>query len=427
MLSCLRGSARRKLLFLLTFPLAAQAPPGAGSGAPITLDQAIALALANNPSLRAKRYDVDQSKANEVTAALKPNPVFALTYEDFPIFNPSQFTLENLRTNQELNHGISYLIERGGKRGKRIAAARDNTEIASHNLADGERQLGFQAAQAFIAVLLAKSNLDLARQDLKDFSEVVEINRKRLQAGDISQAEFLKIAVQKLQFEQDVLAAQLAVTQSKINLRQLLAYDGVPENYEVSGVLQHSQRVILLPELRKQALENRADLQAAHTGVRLADDNAELARSNRAPDLTAGSEFKRNGIVNGWGFGLSMEIPIHSRNQGEIARTQYAARQARELDNAARIAVLTDVDNAYESFRNSDRNVGLYESGYLDQARESRDISRYAYNRGAASLLDLLDSERSYRATELAYRQALAAYMISLEQINSAVGARVIP
>jgi cobalt-zinc-cadmium efflux system outer membrane protein len=429
---CSQGRAlgTRLLIFMLLPPvgqvLNAQTP-GANPPPTISLEQAVQLALANNQSLRAQRLNIDQARAGETTAALKPNPVYSMVNEDFPIFSPSQLTFDNLSQNQEFLQSVSYTIERGDKRNKRLQVARDSTEVSSRSVADAERQLRFQVAQAFIGVLLAKSNLELARQDLKDFSDVVEINRQRMQAGDISKGDFLKIALQKLQFEQDVAAAELALAQSKVGLRQLLGYQTLPADYGVEGALEHKRRVVLPDELEKQALANRPDLRGAQSGVKLADDTVTLAHGNRARDLTAEAEFKRNGPVNGVGFGLSIEIPIHDRNQGEIARSQFAARQARELEAAARVAVLTDVRNAYEAFRNSDQVVALYESGYLDQARDSREISRYAYRRGAASLLDLLDAERSYRAVQLAYRQALATFMIGVEQLNSAVGTQVIP
>jgi cobalt-zinc-cadmium efflux system outer membrane protein len=401
--------------------------PGANPPPAISLEQAVQMALANNQSLRAQRFNIDQARAGETTAALKPNPVYSMVNEDFPIFTPSQLTFDNLSQNQEFLQSITYTIERGGKRDKRIQVARDNIQVSSRSVADAERQLRFQVAQAFIGVLLARSNLELARQDLKDFSDVVEINRQRMEAGDISKGDFLKISLQKLQFQQDVATAELALEQSKVDLRQLLGYQNIAADYDVVGTLEHKRRIVLPAELEKQALADRPDLQGAESGVKLADDTVALAYGNRARDLTAEGEYKRNGPVNGVGFGLSIEIPVHDRNQGEIARSHFAARQARELETAARVAVLSDVRSAYEAYRNSDQVATLYESGYLDQARDSREISRYAYRRGAASLLDFLDAERSYRAVEFAYRQALATYMVSLERVNFAVGTQVIP
>jgi cobalt-zinc-cadmium efflux system outer membrane protein len=170
----------------------------------------------------------------------------------------------------------------------------------------------------------------------------------------------------------------------------------------------------------------RPDLAAAKNAVKLANDTVALAYSNRARDLTWDVEYKRNGMVNGVGFGGAIEIPIHNRNQGEIARSRFGVQQAQETEAATRVVALTDVVNAYSGFRTNDQVVRLFETDYLDQATKSREISNYAYRRGAASLLDLLDAERSYRSTQLAYRQALAAYMLGVEQVNLVVGARVL-
>ncbi len=395
------------------------------AAAPLTLEEATRLALEHNQIIRAQRLNIDQAKANEITAALKPNPVFTNLNEDFQIFAPSNLTLQNLRTNQELTNSVSYTFERGGKRIKRVHVAEDTTDVTSKTVVDAERQLRFQVAQAFIGVLLAKSMLTFAREDLANFTKVVELNRSRLSAGDIAEADYLKIALQKLQFEQDVSAAEVALVQGKAALRQLVGYETVPEDYEVAGDLLHGKYTVTQAELERQALIERPDLQAMQSAVKLANDTVTLAYGNRARDITWDGEYKRNGTINGVGFGLSIEIPIHDRNQGEIARSQVAARQALVAAEATQIGVLTDVRSAYAGYRTSDQVATLFESGYLKQATDSRDMSNYAYQKGAASLLDLLDAERSYRATQLAYRQALAACMTSVEQINFVVGKKV--
>jgi outer membrane protein, heavy metal efflux system len=402
-----------------------QAPSG-GKASVVSMEQAISLALEHNPAFRAQRLNIDQARAGQITAALKPNPVYTMTNEDFPVFSPKDMSFANLRDNQEFLQSVSFTYERGGKRQNRIKMAEDTTAVTTATVADAERQLRFQVAQAFIGVLLAKSNVGLAEDNLKDFNEVLEINRARMQTGDISESDFLKISLQKLQFEQDLSAARLALIQSKAALRQLLGYESVPENLDVSGSLAHKPYVVQLEELQRQALAARPDLAAARNAVKLANDTVALAYSNRARDLTWEVEYKRNGMVNGVGFGGAIEIPIHNRNQGEIVRSRFGARQAQEIQAATRAGALTDVVNAYAGFRTNDQVVRLFETGYLDQATKSREISNYAYRRGAAGLLDLLDAERSYRSTQLAYRQAVAAYMVAVEQLNLVVGTRVL-
>ncbi len=393
----------------------------------LTLDDAIRLALEHNQSLRAQRLAIDQAKANEITAALKPNPVFSNTNEDFPFLSPDYLTLENLRTNQEFTLSTSYAIERGGKRMKRVQVAKDTTDVAIKTVADNERQLKFQVAQAFINVLLANSNLEFARENLKNFVQVVEINKRRLDAGDISESDYLKIKLQQLQFEQDLSSARIALVQGKAALRQLVGYDTVPEDFDVIGELKHARYQATQKDLENEALLSRPDYLAAQSSVKLANDTVTLAYGNRARDLTVESEYKRSGFINGLGFGFSIELPVHDRNQGEIARSKAASSQALESAEAVRVGVLTDVRSAYAGYQTAEEVASLFETGYLDQASQSRDISNYAYQRGAASLLDLLDAERSYRETQLAYRQALAAYMTSTEQINFVVGKKVMP
>jgi cobalt-zinc-cadmium efflux system outer membrane protein len=407
-------------------PAGARAQPPTPSTSLITQEQAVQIALARNQALRGARLGIDQSKADEVTAALKPNPVFGLSAQQFPVFTPNQLTFGNIADNQQFTFTLNYLFERGGKRDRRIDVARDTTTATARGVDDTERQLRFQVGQAFIAVLLAKSNLELANEDLKDFTQVVDLDRQRVASGDLAEGDYLKIALQKLQFEQDEAAAEVALVQGKAALRQLLGYEAVPEDFDVAGSLVHRKAVVALEVLDNEARAARPDLQAAEANTRVASSTVALARANRKRDVTGEVEYDRVGPANGLGFGLSFDIPIHDRNQGEVARTQVALAQAHESESAALVTVLTDVANAYAAFRTNEKLVTLYESGYLEQARQSREISRYAYRKGAATLLDLLDAERTYRATELAYRQALAAYMTSIEQVNFAVGKQVI-
>ncbi len=403
----------------------APAPTGRQASAPLTFEEAVRLALEHNQMLRAQRLNIDQAKANEITAALKPNLVFTNLNEDFPIFSPSDLTWDNLTHNQEFTNSVTYTFERGGKRLKRVQVAEDTTDVTAKTVMDSERQLKFQVAQAFINVLLAKSNLQFAQDDLRDFTKVVDVNKSRLAAGDIAEADYLKIALQKLQFEQDVSAAEVSLVQGKAALRQLVGFETVPEDYDVAGDLVHKKYGMPEGELEREALLTRPDYQAAQSAVKLANDTVTLAYGNRARDLTGEAEYKRNGTINGIGFGFSIEIPIHDRNQGEIARSKVAVRQAVEAADATRFGVMTDVRSAYAAFSTNEKVSSLFERGYLDQATQSREISSYAYLKGAANLLDLLDAERSYRATQLAYRQALAALMTSVEQINFAVGRQV--
>jgi cobalt-zinc-cadmium efflux system outer membrane protein len=393
----------------------------------LSMDDAERLALARNQALQAQRLTVAASKADEITAALKPNLGVSFAADGLETFSPRQMTPDFLKNDVSYGASASYLFERGGKRGNRIAVARSTTDVAARTVADAERQLRFQTAQAFIGVLFAKSTLDLARENLRSFTEVVDVNRQRVTAGDLAEGEFYKISLQKLQFEQDASAAEVALIQARGTLRQIVGFDSVSEDFEAVGDLTHPTKTLDLESLKQQALDSRADLQAAHSSLTLAQNTLTLERSNKARDITGGLDYTHLGPSNTMGVSASFDLPIHDRNQGNIARSEVLVRQATESELAARYLVLTDVTNAYAGWQTAQKVVSLYESGYLDQAKQSLDISRYVYQRGAGSLLDLLDAERTYRETQLGYRQALSDYMTSVAQLNLAVGRQVIP
>ncbi len=393
----------------------------------IDLEQAVELAIKHNHALKAAENTVDQSEAQEITAAIRPNPVF--TYDDLyvPIFSPHQLNTSTLDSITEFDLGFSYTFERGNKRKARIAAAKDATAVTRSQVNDNERSLTFNVAQQFVNVLQAKADLDLANQDMASFQKTVDLSTSKFAAGAMSEGDLLKIKLQLLQFQTDVSAAKLALVQSLLNLRELLGFESVPPDYDVVGELAYVPIHGNQEDLQALALKQRPDLLAAQLGVTASQSQYQLAKANRARSLTTTFDYTHVADVNSAGFTMNIEIPIFDRNQGEIARTHTAITQANELQSAASETVLTDVANAYQTVQVNDQIVELYTSGYLKQAQDSRDISEYAYKRGAASLLDYLDAERSYRALQLAYRQSLAAYMLAVEQVKEAVGTRNLP
>jgi len=390
----------------------------------ISLDEAIQKALQNNHTLKAARTTIQQNEAQEITANLRPNPTLTVDSQFLPIFQPSQFTADYINTIAQFDVGVSYLFERGKKRQHRLQAAEDATAETKATVTDNERTLTFNVASQFLTTQLAESSLDLALQDMKSFQNTVDISEERYKAGDISEVDYLKIKLQLLQFQSDVSMAQLAKTQALVGLRQLLGYQTVPEDFDVTGDFDYRPVGMKLEDLQAQALQNRPDYRAAVLGVTAAKSQYELAKANGKVDITGTADYDHVSAVSTASFFGSLQIPIFNRNQGEIARTNYAINQAQELQLAASDQVMSDVLNAYEGVRENDQIIALYRGGYLDASQKTRDITEYSYKRGAASLLDFLDAERSYRATQLAYRQSLAAYLTAVEQLREAVGTR---
>jgi cobalt-zinc-cadmium efflux system outer membrane protein len=255
----------------------------------------------------------------------------------------------------------------------------------------------------------------------------VDIGEARYKAGDISQDDFLKIKLQMLQFQTDVSTAKLARVQGLSDLRQLLGYESTVPDFDVAGSFDYQPVKGNLEDFQAKALQSRPDLRAAQLGVVAANSQHDLQKAIGKRDVTGQASYTHLSYSNDVSLFGQVQLPIFDRNQGELARTGFAISQAEEQEKFANGQVLTDVRDAFESLRTNDEIVGLYRSGYLDEAQQSRDISEYAYKRGAASLLDFLDAERSYRTTQLGYRQALASYLLALEQLREAVGTRSLP
>ncbi|HEX4714054.1 MAG TPA: TolC family protein [Ktedonobacteraceae bacterium] len=404
----------------------AQAATTQPSPARISLDDAIRLAVQHNHALQALRTTIQQSLAEEITANLRPNPTLGLDAQFLPL-QSSQITSDYINQQAQFDAGVGYLFERGRKRQHRLQAAQDVTAVVRSQVSDSERQLTFNVGQQFVDTLLAESTLEFAQQDLDSFQKTVEISKERYRVGDLSEGDYLKIKLQLLQFQSDVSAAKLAKLQALAALRQLLGFESVPDDYDVQGTLDYQPVHADMTGLKSLAALNRPDLRAAQQAVVAAESQLALQKANGKWDFNGTFNYTHTAGTNSGAFFYNMPLQFFNRNQGEIQRASYGITQAQQQASETTQQVSTDVIQAYENLRTNDQIVQLYQGGYVDEAKQSRDISEYAYQKGAASLLDYLDAERTYRANQLAYRQALANYMLALEQVRQAVGTRNLP
>lgn len=426
-------------LFLLSTASLARAQISSTTQGPvkITLDDAIQLALKHNHALLAAQTTISQSQALEEQANLRPNPTFFTDWEYLPLASPSSqnprlyppgYTLgQYLHDNTEADMGLSYLFERGKKRQHRLQAAQDVTAQTRSLVADNERTLTFNVASQYISVLLAESTLDLATLDVKSFQQTTDISEYQYKVGGMSEGDFLAIKLQLLQYQTDYEQAVLAKDTALDDLRNMLGYESVPADYDVSSPFDYEPLKANLEDLQMKAIQNRPDLRAAQQGVTAATSQWELQKAIGKQDVTATANYTHVNGINGATWAINVPLPIFNRNQGNIAQTRFAITQAQELEKGAGDQVLTDVHDAYVTLRENDTIVVLYRSGYLDAAVKAREIEKFAYEHGGASLLDWLNAERTYRVTELAYRQALASYLTALEQLREAVGSRTLP
>ncbi len=379
----------------------------------LTVDEAVSAALRANPTLRAKQAELQAVRANEITAALRPNPT-------------ASYAAEQLGggSTAEPQHTVilAQPIETGGKRQRRIESARAATRTTGYELNDVRRQVVSQVKTAFASVLVAQATLDLAEQNLKTLDEIERLQRVRAEKGDISQLELLRLQVQRFAFERDAGDARQAIEAAKIALRAAIGPDALAEPFDVVGELDFRDVPLDRNELRRRALANRPDLQAARAARDKARADVNLARANAWWDVTPQIEYQRIGPDNTIGVGFSFPLRIFDRNQGEIARTRAEAERTEALTRSADVQALAEVDTALSAVRVQRERVVILRDTYLPKAQQARATVEFAYRRGGASLLDFLDAQRTYRETALEHLRAMGNFWTALYQLEAAVG-----
>ena len=383
-----------------------------------------------NPTLQAGQFNIDESRAAEVTAYLRPNPDFSLSLDGFQvapnsgIWRPLSGVVET--------PGFSYLHERDGKRELRRDNAQGATDIAALNQADLRRNLLFNLRSAFVQTLQAKAWLQLARDNLSYWDNELRISRDRFNAGDIAEADLDRLELQRIQYETDVNTATVNLRTAKIQLQQLVIDRTPVDQFDLTGTYDFSESIPSLEEFRTMALDARPDLKAAARSVEVARIAHNLAIANGSTDPTFSAWYSHNpSFANSFAnetIGGSINIPlrIFDRNQGEKARTELDISRSQRLRDAAEAQVLSDVNSAYVTLMSTLNLLRPYKTSYLPRAAKVRDTVSFSYQNGGASLLDFLDSQQAYRATEVNYINLIGSYLSSAAQLNLAVGQEVI-
>ncbi len=400
---------------------------GAAAQTALTWQQVVNQFRAANPNLRAGELSIQESKASEITAYLRPNPNVTMALDQFQPFNGNPY--RPLGSIFPLL-AFDYLHERQHKRELRLESAQQGTSIAASQAQDLERNLLFNLRSAFVQTLQAKALLANAKENLDYFDKELTINRDRYRSGDIARVDLDRIALQRVQYESDYQTAMVNARTAKITMLMLLNARTPVDQFDVSGPFEFQERILTLDELHTIALAARPDLQAALLTAQKAVTDHKLAVANGSTDPTFGVDFGRNPPIPLYmGFSVNLPLRFFDRNQGEKARTQIDIAHAERQKDAAQAQVFNDVDSAYFTMVSSVNLLRPYggTDGYLETAKRVRDTISFSYQRGQAALVDYLDAQRDYRATEVAYLNLVGAYLTSAAQLNMAVGREAIP
>jgi len=380
---------------------------------------------AANPSLQAGLIGIDESRAAEITAHLRPNPNLGLTVDQINPFNggPPHSAAGSLLTVA----AVSYLHERQSKRELRLKSAQKETGIVVSAQADLERTLIFTLRMAFVQALQEKAILGLAKENLTYYDHVLDVNRERYKAGAIAQVDLDRLELQRVQYESDLQIAEESLETAKILLLALLNDRTPVDQFDVTGPFDFSRQIAPLDQVQQEALDTRPDLRFAFLSVDKAKTDHRLAIANGSTDPTFGFDVGRNPPIDQYiGFSMNIPLRIFDRNQGEKKRTELDIERNEKLVEAARAHVFADVDSAYASVNSAVTLLQPYKDRYLPQALRVRDTIVFSYEHGAASLLDFLNAQAEYRSVQVNYLNLIASYLDAANQLNLAVGREVI-
>ena len=384
-----------------------------------------------NPVLKADAANVEEMKAEEITAFLRPNPQFSFLVDGTQIA-PSNGVWTPLKGTYE-QPSFSYLHEREHKRDLRLESAKEGTQITQSQHVDLERNLIFGLRSAFVQTLQAKAVLTVAKADLEYYDKIIDISRERFKAGDIAKVDLARIELQRVQYESEFQTAIVNLRQQKIQLLILLDDRTPVDQFDVTGVFDLGPSLQALADYHQIALDSRPDLRAAIQTIQQSQTNHKLAVANGSTDPTYSAWYTHNSSNNNPNgiqtLGVSVSIPLRvfDKNQGEKQRTQIDIDRSQQAAEAAKAQVFGDVDNAYELVRGSIALIQPYKAQYLDQSLSVRDTITFSYQNGGASLMDFLNAQSDYRVVQLAYLQLIGSYMTATAQINLAVGHEVSP
>jgi cobalt-zinc-cadmium efflux system outer membrane protein len=385
---------------------------------------------AANPALKADAGMVDEIRAQEITAHLRPNPQLTLSSDGTQIA-PHNGVWQPLG-GSDVVPTLSYLHERDHKRELRLESAQEGTHISEQQHEDLKRNLEFALRSAFVQTLEAKTVVNLAKDDLEYYDKIIDISRNRFRDGDLAEMDMDRIELMRVQYESELQTALVNLRTAKIQLLQLLNDRTPVEQFDVTGNFDYATDIDTLDSYRQAALASRPDLQAALEAVKQAETNHKLAVANGSTDPTLSAWYTWNASNNNpnaqqtLGAGVSIPLRVFDRNQGEKKRTQIDIERSQQTSEAARAQVFSDVDTAYAQVRSNLALLAPYKAKYNAQALKVRDTVTYAYQHGGASLMDFLNAQGDYRTVQLAYAQLVGAYLTSAAQLNLAVGREVI-
>jgi len=393
---------------------------------PLSEKQAIWLFYQRNLDLLAARYNIENAQAQEIIAGAIPNPTISAqllelsqnsnqnsSAQGCPQGGASSPTGQNLNCGPAQYYSFSQLIEMAGKRGLRQETSAIAAQAAESDFQDAVRIFTNMVRDAYYGLLQAQKNRWLAQEIVNHYKDIISNNRLRLQAGDIPESDFLRIEVEALQAQSDLDNAAAAIDQAQAALALTLNWPDKSMQFVAEDLWPATQEIgqnLPRDALISKALELRPDLQGDKQRAEQADKALILARKLKYPDVTVSSGYARdpsNTILDSYFVGVSIPVPLFYQYKGEENAAAVNLSQMRLAAQQTELGVRSDVVSAVATWKSADKVVQRYEDGLLDRTRKIRDRAELAYNKGATTILDYIDAQRTYKTVMLSYYTAV--------------------
>ena len=386
------------------------------------LDAYLVLVGRSNLELAAQKLNVPIAEAQIAVARVFPEPVLSGGLAALDISDKGAPTAWDI--------GLSQTIEIGGKRGARVEVATQQHLGARADLEEFLRNLRANATNDFVDALHNRLVLERKQQTLSNLERLVNVNAERLRAGDIGQVAVIQSRVEAQRFHGEVLAAEGDAEVARLALGLRI---GAPNDRRVNpqGDLRIATRTFSLEELLARARTSRPDLRSKQLALEAAKGKLSLAHANRWEDLTLNAGFLRTltgtkdfsqPAYNSISAGLSIPLPLARIYRGELDAAEAGVSQAEVAVKQAELVVETDVRQALVKYNAAVQRVQLYRGGVLADADRVAEATLYSYQRGSATLLEVLDSQRTVNEVYLAYYDALSEYAKALVAVETTSG-----
>ncbi len=400
----------------------------------LTLADALRIAEARNPAFRAARQGVDIARAEARTAGRGPNPEVAFEGEAYPVFGGRR---PSFWDDQALIVRFTAELETAGRRGHRVRSADAGVGLARAETADARRRLHLEVGRAYFALALAQADRAIAAAALEEIERVVALTEARFEAGEVAGVELRRLQVERLGSVDEVFTAELAVRTARVALLGLLGADDLrqalvaadplqapPLHGADGGLIATAGGVVAdVERLQADADVERPDLLAARRARERAETEVERQRARRAPNVTAAWGYRRDFGMHAMDFALSIPVPLFGAlDPGGVPRAEAERRRRAALEDAAESAVAVELQQAVDAVEVGAERVRSVEE-YVRDAEQARAMVQSSYELGETALIDYLDAQREFRATQRVRNQALYELRVSLIELAAAVGA----